>query len=294
MTASRNAARTPPRLERPQAGGGGAPGRGHRRPQRLGPLGRLVEQPRRPEQRLGGERLAHRPGQAGEHPRLDQRLGHQEHVGRARARQPGHGVEQRPPRPARRCPPPRAPPPPRPGRPRRPRTRGRPRPPRPRPAPACWASPARPGCPGASAASSRASVTPAAIDSTGARRPDAGQRPAGALDVAGLHGQHVARGGGDLVADVEAGEPLGQLGRPAGQLLDRPDLVDGRPPAGDQAGDQRLAHLAAADHLEPGHRHAGDVTIRRAAAPAVAPTTSPIVVAPRAAAPVPEPSGGQT
>ena len=46
------------------------------------------------EQGLVRERSAHVARQPGEHAGLGQRLGHEEHVGRARARQPGDGVEQ--------------------------------------------------------------------------------------------------------------------------------------------------------------------------------------------------------
>ena len=139
----------------------------------------LGEQPGRAEQGLDGERLGHVAGQADEHAGVDERLGHEEHVGRTRARQPGDRVEQLSPAP---------------GPPRRPR-RGspsaqsrssspaaraggdgaRPR----RPAPACSAWPARPRRRRAERAPRALAVgTPAAIDRT-RPTPAVGERPAG-------------------------------------------------------------------------------------------------------------------
>src|SRR5438034_1354261 len=61
---------------------------------RLGALLALRQQRRGTEQRLVHELRRDGPGQADEHPRLDERLGNEEHVRRTRSREPGHRVEQ--------------------------------------------------------------------------------------------------------------------------------------------------------------------------------------------------------
>src|SRR4029077_13631767 len=80
-------------LEGAQAGGGGAARRGDGRPELLRRLPRPGPQGGGAPPELGGGLGAHVARQPGQHARLHQGLHHQEQVGRARARQPGDGVE---------------------------------------------------------------------------------------------------------------------------------------------------------------------------------------------------------
>ena len=148
---------------------------------------------------------AHLGGQPHRHARLDEGLDHQEHVGRPRARQPGHGVERRL------------------GQPDdvadrgeellgpgqvglgRPRPRPRWRRPRPPPSPGCWAWPAPPPSDGASHDSSRARGTPAMIDRTRPIPTPTSARHASS-PTAGLTATTAAGRGGDLRTDLDARE----------------------------------------------------------------------------------------
>ena len=84
-----------------------------------------------------------------------------------------------------------------------------------------------------SAFSSRASVTPAAIDNT--RPQPAAAIAAQALDVVGLHRDHGPVGLHGLFEDRDAGELPLQIGPPVGQLFDDPELPACGPTRGEQA-----------------------------------------------------------
>ena len=92
-TASRIAERTARDSSTRKPGGRRAPWRGHRGPERLRIVPRGRQQLGRADEGLDGERPAELPREADQHSRLDERLGHQEHVGRASTRQPGDGIE---------------------------------------------------------------------------------------------------------------------------------------------------------------------------------------------------------
>ena len=269
------------RLERPQAGGGGAAGRRDRSAQRLRTLGRFVEEAGRAEQRLGGERWRRRcgAGRRGPRPRSSPRR-----RGTHRpARSPTGRSRRRAatPRRARPCRPRRGCARPRPGRPRRPRCpRRRRRPPRPR-GRGCWAWPARRRCPGrawppaARRSPPRRSTAPAPrrpcrpTPGTPPRRRPA-SRPARVRPPGPPCRRSPRRG---------TGRPS-SAARPANRSTTRSSSAGAHPP-GHQAGEQRLAHLAAADHLEPGHHHVATLERVRggwSAGSARSPTTSPIVV----------------
>ena len=242
------AARSRAVLERAQPGRGGAAGRGDRGAQRGGSPRSASS---RAEPSSGWVASASDvAGQADEHAGLDQRLGHQEHVGRAGAGQAGDGVELGLGRPARRCRRRRGSPRPRRGRSPVGRCPRRWRPRRRRRAPACSAWPARPATPGRRRRPrAAASVTPAAIDST--RRGAGGDRAArtAAVDVAGLHRDDRAVGRRRPSADdATPGKRSASSARRARQRLDdarrRPGVAQ---PTGQQPGEQRLAHPAAAD-----------------------------------------------
>ena len=88
------AERTAARLQGPDARRGRPGRRGHHGAQRLGVLARLCQQLGGAAHGLDHERPAHLTRQAHLHARLHEGLGDQEEVGRARAREAGHRIEQ--------------------------------------------------------------------------------------------------------------------------------------------------------------------------------------------------------
>lgn len=149
-------------------------------------------------------------GQSGVDPGLHEGLGHEEDVGRPRARQAGDGSSSASRGPAPPCRPPRGSTRPRPGRPRRHRGRRRWRPPPGPPVPGCWAWPAPPA--------HRRRPRPGA----GARHPggdrqhpahsDHGRGHEGRRGVGGLGGQHHPCGRHRLHEDAHPGEGGLELG----------------------------------------------------------------------------------
>ena len=248
-TASRKAERTPCCSSTRRPGGRGARRRGDRRPQRLGTVVALREEGGGAEEGLDRQRLADVARQPGQHPGLDEGLRHQEDVGRAGARQAGDGVEQRlldPHDGAHRA-----------EERLGPRQvvvggggaggdgRGAGADERRR----CWAWPARPRDPGARSASSAAMVTPAAIDSTRLGPLAASARQAVATSP-GFTAMTLPSAASGSSTTSTPGKAACSAASRLGIGLDDADPVEPLAAGGEQAADQRLAHAAAADHLE--------------------------------------------
>ena len=243
----------------------------------------LGEQARPSPHCLDHQRAAHVTGEAHLHARLDERLGHQEEVGRARAREPGDRVERAARAAAPPCPPRRAassaqarsaavanePPD---DRRHAGADRGR----------ACSAWPRTTAGSPPSAASRRWQGTPATIEST---RGDAGdaERAAGPLGLVGLDREHGAgrspRRRSARAARARARRRAARRGNssqllaPVVQRLDHGHGAGGVGAAAEQPAQQGAAHLPAADDQQV--RHARDDTDAAATRKCRRPTADP-------------------